>query len=258
MSATLHTERTGRGPDIFLIHGWMMNGRCWRGVIAHFKDRFRLTVVDLPGHGGSLHSPYSLSSPERLLAALLEAAPPDAIWVGWSLGGLLAQFAAQSSPGRLRSLVSVGMGARYTATPDWPRGINRTLFRAVRQLFAVAPEQLVRQLIERQVLGSERQEHARAVLRSLAAMPWDKKELMAGLEFLKTADARRAIQTFDKPALFIAGEKDLITNSKSLEQSSRLAPRGRYVGIAGAGHAPFLSHGGKFAAAVNDFIDAAD
>ncbi len=258
MRTTLHTEQTGRGRDVFLIHGWMMNGRCWSEVITRFKDRFRLTTVDLPGHGGSLQSPYSLSRPERLLAGLLELAPRNAIWIGWSLGGLLAQLAAQSARARIRALISVGMGARYTATSDWPCGINRVLFRAVRQLFAVAPERIVRELIEQQVLGSERQEHARSVLRSLAAMPWDKQELKAGLEFLKTADARRTLRAFDKPVLFIAGEKDLIVSGNGLKQSSRLAPRGRYVEIPGAGHAPFLSHCPEFIAAVDGFINECD
>ncbi len=251
----MHVEQTGCGPDLFLIHGWMMNRHCWRGIVAQLRDRYRLTTVDLPGHGDSLRSSHSLNRPEQLIAGLLELAPQNATWVGWSLGGLLAQLAAQAAPDGIRSIINVGMSARYMAAPDWPCGVNRVLFKAVRQLFAVSPEQIVRQLIERQVLGSERQECARAVLSSLAAMPWDKKELKAGLELLKVGDARPAMQTFKKPVLFIAGEKDLIINNASLEQSSRLAAHGRYVEIAGAGHAPFLSHHREFVAIVDSFID---
>ena len=230
-----------------------MNGRCWRELVAQLQDRYRLTVVDLPGHGGSLQSSYSLSRTEQLLTGLAELAPANAIWIGWSLGGVLAQLATQVIPERIRALISVGMGARYTATTDWP-GVNRALFKAVRQLFSVSPRQVTRQLIAQQLLGSERQAQARAVLSTLAAMPWDKKELKAGLDLLNTADARHAIQTFDKPTLFITGEKDLIVNNASLKQSSNLARHSRYVEIPGAGHAPFLSHPQEFIQAITHFI----
>ena len=255
MARSLHVEQTGSGRDLFLLHGWMMNSRCWDGLAAQLEDRFRLTKVDLPGHGGSLQSSYSFEDPDRLLTHLLELAPEGAVWVGWSLGGMLAQLAAQMATDRLRALIIVGMSSCYLATKDWPYGVNRALFRAVRSLFSVAPEQVLRQLIEQQVLGSERQAYARSVLRSLAIMRWDKKQLKAGLELLRTADVRRGMREFRKPALFVVGEKDMIVSAKSVLHSSRIVPRGSYAEISGAGHAPFLSHAEEFLEALNGFID---
>lgn len=254
----MYIEQTGRGPDLFLIHGWMMNLRCWDGLVARFKDHCRLTAVDLPGHGGSLRSSHSLTRPRRLVSDLLRLAPDNAVWIGWSLGGMLAQLAAQAAPERVRALVSVGMGSRYTAAADWPYGVNRTLFKTAARLFVVSPEWALRRLIERQLFGSERQKHARTLISSLAAMPWDKQELKAGLDFLKAADARDAMRQFSKPALFVAGERDLIIRVENLEQSGRLASRGRCVSVAGAGHAPFLSHSPEFADALGGFIDELD
>ncbi len=254
----MYTEQTGRGPDLFLIHGWMMNLRCWDGIVARLKDRFRLTTVDLPGHGGSLRSSHSFTRPRQLVSGLLRLAPDNAVWVGWSIGGLLAQLAAQTAPDRVRSLVSVGMGSRYVASADWPYGINRALFETAARLFAVSPESTLRWLIERQLFGSERRKHVRTLMNSLAAMPWDKEELKAGLAVLRTADARGAMRSFGKPALFVAGEKDLIISVKNLEQSGRLAPRGRCVSVAGAGHAPFLSHPLEFVDALGGLIDELD
>ena len=251
----MHTEQIGNGSDLFLIHGWMMNGQCWRELTMQLKERHRLTTVDLPGHGGSLQSSYSFNRTEQLLSGLLELAPANAIWIGWSLGGLLAQLAATTNPGYVRAVISVGMSARHTAAADWQCGVNRALFRAIRLLFAASPAQLTRQLLDQQVLGSERQKHVRATLSTLATAPWEKRELKAGLGLLDTADARDAIQTFDKPILFIAGEKDLVVNKASLEQSANLAPQGHYVEIAGAGHAPFLSHPHEFTRTINHFIN---
>ena len=257
----MHVKTTGHGPNLFLIHGWMMNARCWEGIVPQLEKRFQLTMVDLPGHGTSLESPWSLARPRQLIDGLLELAPGKthgAVWIGWSLGGMLAQLAAQAEPKGIRALIVVGMSARYLAASDWPGGVNRALFRTVQQLFVVSPEQVLRQLIERQVLGSERQKHTRAILRELASMPWNKQELKAGLELLKTADVRDTMRAFDKPVLYVTGEKDLITNKRSLKHSAALAPRGRYVTIPGAGHAPFLSHRAEFVAAVEDFIHDLD
>lgn len=254
----MYIEQTGRGLDLFLIHGWMMNLRCWDGFVARFKSHCRLTAVDLPGHGGSLRSSHSLGRPRRLVAGLLRLAPDNAVWVGWSLGGLLAQLAAEAAPERVRALVSVGMGSRYTASGDWPHGVNRTLFETAARLFVVSPEWFLRRLIERQLFGSERRKHARALISSFAAMPWDKQELKAGLDLLRIADVRAAMRKFDKPTLFVAGEKDLVISVKNLEQSSRLAPQGRCVSIAGAGHAPFLSHFPEFSDVLAGVIDGLD
>ena len=258
----MHVKQAGRGPELFLIHGWMMNGLCWREVVASLEHRFRLTMVDLPGHGSSLQSRYSLGRPEQLCDGLLELAPAGAVWIGWSLGGLLAQLATQNASrgatGHIRALISVGMSARCTAAPGWPCGVNRVLFRAFSRLFTISPERLVRQLIAQQVLGSERQAPARRVLKMLAEMPWDKRELRAGLELLRTTDVRGALRTVDKPILFLAGNRDLVVSNESLKHSSLLAPRGRYAEIRGAGHAPFLSHCEEFTAAVSGFIDALD
>ncbi len=255
MTRPLYVEQTGSGRDLFLLHGWMMNSRCWDGLAMQLESRFRLTRVDLPGHGGSLRSSYSFEDPDRLLAHLLELAPEGAVWVGWSLGGLLAQLAAQAAADRLRALVVVGMSCCYLATKDWPHGVNRALFRAVRSLFSVAPEQVFRQLIEQQLLGSERQASARGVLRSLAMMEWDKKQLQAGLKLLQVADVREAMRGFKKPALFVVGEKDMIVSAASVRDSSRIIPCGSCVEVAGAGHAPFLSHPEEFLEALGSFMD---
>ena len=255
MTKSLYVEQTGSGCDLFLLHGWMMNSRCWDGLATQLEGRFRLTKVDLPGHGGSLRSSYSFEDPDRLLVHLLELAPERAVWIGWSLGGLLAQLATRVATDRIRALVIVGMSSRYLAAKEWPHGVSHALFRAVRSLFSVAPEQVVRRLIEQQVLGSERQTYARSVLRSLAMMRWDKKQLKAGLELLQATDARQTMQMFEKPALFVVGEKDMIVSTQSVRYSSHIAPRGIYAEIAGAGHAPFLSHAGEFLKVLRGFID---
>ena len=49
----LHVERMGAGPDLVMIHGWAMHSGIWNGVRDLLAARYRLHLVDLPGHGQS-------------------------------------------------------------------------------------------------------------------------------------------------------------------------------------------------------------
>ena len=46
-----HYEQVGEGKDLLLLHGW---GGCidsWLRGTVHFKQIYRGTVFDVPGHG---------------------------------------------------------------------------------------------------------------------------------------------------------------------------------------------------------------
>lgn len=47
----LYTYTTGEGPDVVLVHGWGMHSGVWEDVVESLIDYYRVTVLDLPGHG---------------------------------------------------------------------------------------------------------------------------------------------------------------------------------------------------------------
>ena len=54
MSGTrLKVETRGQGRDLVLIHGWGMNAGVWASLVALLAAEFRVTVMELPGHGDS-------------------------------------------------------------------------------------------------------------------------------------------------------------------------------------------------------------
>ena len=91
------------------------------------ESRFTLHLVDLPGHGLSRDDAISLA-PDAVADALLAQLPP-AIWIGWSLGGLVALAAAQRAPGALHALGMLAASPRFVRGGDWAEGMDPAIFR---------------------------------------------------------------------------------------------------------------------------------
>ncbi len=92
----LRIAKRGTGPALVMLHGWAMHGGVFAPLIARLEQDFTLYIVDLPGHGLSADSPMALEL--DVVARHIAAHTPAALWLGWSLGGLVALQAAQQLP----------------------------------------------------------------------------------------------------------------------------------------------------------------
>src|SRR5262245_15427037 len=104
----LFVEQSGAGPPLLLIHGLMVSGAMYQGVLPALATHYRVVVPDLRGHGrsGALPGPYSVKQLSRDLAQLLDDQHVDAAHVlGYSQGGAVAQQLARDYPDRVRGLV---------------------------------------------------------------------------------------------------------------------------------------------------------
>ena len=74
---------------LVLLSGWGIDARIWRSLDSRWPENAHVTTPDWPGYGqqSPLAAPADL---EMLAHAMREALPIDSIWVGWSLGGILA------------------------------------------------------------------------------------------------------------------------------------------------------------------------
>lgn len=83
----------GSGHDIILLHGWGQNIEMMKPIGDNFSDRFRITILDLPGFGES-DEPKETWNMDKYSAFLenfidqLEIKKP--IVIGHSFGGRLA------------------------------------------------------------------------------------------------------------------------------------------------------------------------
>ena len=83
----------GEGKDIILLHGWGQNIEMMKPLGDNFSDRFRVTILDLPGFGESEEpkETWTIDKYEELLEEFIkELKIKKPIVIGHSFGGRLA------------------------------------------------------------------------------------------------------------------------------------------------------------------------
>jgi pimeloyl-[acyl-carrier protein] methyl ester esterase len=197
----LYRETRGQGPDLVLLHGWGMNAAVWRGLPADLALGHRLTAIELPGHGGS---PFDPAWPGLAdwADACLAAAPDRAVWLGWSLGGLVALAAARRAPERLAGLVLMTATPRFVQASDWPAAMAPATLARFHDGLLADPAGTLERFLALQVRGSEAaRDTLRLLKRELAERPApDPVALALGLDLLRDSDLRPLLRILTAPA----------------------------------------------------------
>jgi pimeloyl-ACP methyl ester carboxylesterase len=111
----------GDGSPLVLVHGLGGTIENWRALAPPLAARHRVVVPDLPGHGQSATLPEARdldALAEAVLAQLDAEAVSGAVWIGHSLGGVVALRAAALRPETASGLVlaaSAGIGSTSRA-----------------------------------------------------------------------------------------------------------------------------------------------
>jgi pimeloyl-[acyl-carrier protein] methyl ester esterase len=249
----LHIETVGSGPDLVLIHGWAMHSGIFAPLTPLLSERFRVHLVDLPGHGFSRDDDAPVDA-RAWAARIVAATPPNALWVGWSMGGLVALHAALDAPAHVYGLVEIAESPRLLSAADWPYAVAPSVLAE----FGAGLQRDYRRAIERflalELIGSA---NAQSMLRELKTRVFERGEppmrvLVDGLRVLETSDLRERLAGLTMPNLWISGRRDRLISAAAMRWSAQRSGHGEFVEI-DSGHAPFLSHPCEVAEAIFDF-----
>lgn len=238
----LVVDQSGHGPDLALLHGWGMHGGVWESLVPILAERHRVHVVDLPGHGASTPStPFTLQQVARDVSCAL---PPRCALLGWSLGGQVAMQIALDAPTQVERLLLIGTTPCFRQREDWPHGQDAAMMREFLRGLAQDYEGTLNRFLSLQARSGEA---ARAVIARLRETLFargrpDLTSLLGGLAILSEIDLRQAVHAITQPTLIVHGTHDLLTPLAAAEWLAGQLPAAQLATIAGAAHAPFLSH----------------
>src|SRR3954451_19733095 len=103
-------REAGSGKPIVFVHGYLVDGRLWSGVVDRLSDRFRCLAPDWPigAHQLAMNPDADLSPPgiAALIASFLDALElEDVTIVGNDSGGAMSQVLVTRQPERIGRLV---------------------------------------------------------------------------------------------------------------------------------------------------------
>ena len=247
---SLSIERAGRGPvPMVLIHGWAMHGGVLAPLVEALEDQCTMYVVDLPGHGYSRDCGLPLEP--RACAAAIAAITPPAIWLGWSLGGLIALTAALENPRQVRGLAMLCATPKFVREASWPYGSDAALVHQLATDLETDYHATLERFLALEAMGSA---DPRAELRHLRTLAFargepDLRVLQEGIRILETGDRRAALPDLAVPSAWIAGRRDRLVQPQAMQWSARQCG-GSFHEIPQAGHAPFFGHADAVARAL--------
>jgi len=105
----LKTTELGRGPTVVFVPGLGSSRTDWLPTARKLLGRYRIVLVDLPGHGESpLPDPFSFAiAGEALDAVFAKQNPESTIVVAHQMGGRPVLAALAAHPGRVKGVVLI-------------------------------------------------------------------------------------------------------------------------------------------------------
>jgi 3-oxoadipate enol-lactonase len=236
-------------PPVVLLHALGTNLSLWDEVTARLP-RHRTLAIDMRGHGASAvpPAPYAMGAlihdAERVMDHF---GLRDAVVVGLSIGGLIAQGLATKRLDLVRAMVLSNTAARIGHAAQWQARID-----AVRAggLEAIADATLER-WFGRDWRTAPALPRARAMLLAIAPEGWaGAASAIAGTDFY-TPTASLTL-----PTLGIAGTRDGSTPPDLVRETTDLIRGSRFVLMRGAGHLPMLDDPDLYASHLTDFLES--
>lgn len=244
----IHAESTGRGPACVLLHGWGLHSGLWQDTAQSLAAAGHEVIrVDLPGHGRS--GPVADGAGlDEFAAAVADVLPSRCTVLGWSLGGMLALQLAARFPARIERLILVATTPRFVRTAEWKHGLAPEVLAGFADRLRTDPAGTVRQFLALQVLGGEQERPTLARLRALlATAPAPQPAaLEAGLAILRDASLLPVLSHITMPVTLIHGRRDTLIPWTAAQTLQERLPQAQLHVLAGAAHAPFLSHARDF------------
>jgi len=230
----LHYQITGQGQPLVLLHGLFGSSDNWDSIAKHFSQTHQVISVDLRNHGRSPHhASQNYTDMAGDLMELCDALNLDTIrLLGHSLGGKVSmQFATQYLE-RIEQLIVVDIAMR--TYPDAQTYLIDAMMAV--DLSTVKSRSEVDQVLSSTIDNIKvRQFLLMNLVKVDDKLQWriNLPALKANYPLIRQAVCESA--TFDKPCLFIRGERSDYVRNEDVAQIKNHFPQAQFASLP-AGH----------------------
>ncbi|MGL4320640.1 MAG: 3-oxoadipate enol-lactonase [Paracoccaceae bacterium] len=246
----LNAEISGpaHGPALVLIHALGTNLSLWDGLIPLLPPGLRILRIDQRGHGASdvPTPPYAMGALIRDVERIMDHfALKDAVVLGLSLGGMVAQGLATKRLDLVRALILSNTAAKIGSAALWEARMAEVRATGLEVYATGAMERM----FGRNWQNEPGMPRVRAMLTGTDPDGWiGCAGAIAGTDFYTPTAALRL------PCLAIAGANDGTTPPDLVRETADLIPGSRFSLIRGAGHLPLIEKPAEYAALVATFL----
>lgn len=246
----LHVQVDGPadGPTVVFANSLGTDLRLWDKVIPLLPPGFRYIRYDKRGHGLSdcPPGPYAMGALVRDAERLMEAlGVRDAVFVGLSIGGMIAQGLAVKRLDLVRALVLSNTAAKIGTAEMWQARIAAARAGGLEALGDAVMERWFSK-------GFRTTPELAAWCAMMVRTPLEGYvgccAAIAGTDFYTTTASLRL------PAMVIAGSEDGSTPPDLVRETAELIPGADFRLIRGAGHLPCVEAPEAYAAHLSEFL----
>lgn len=241
--ATLFAKDDGAGPVLVFAHCLGLDHRVWDDVVDYFPDH-RCVSYDLRGHGASdtPNGPYGMGTLVADAEAVCDTLDlSDVVFVGLSVGGLVAQGLAVKRLDLVRGMVLCATAAKLGQPDPWHDRATRAR--------ADGMEALVDETLSRwPVTGADADRIRPRFLQTDPEGYAATCEAIAGTDFFTPTSGLRL------PTLGLCGDRDKSTPPDLVRETTGLIPGSDFQLIRGAGHIMPETHTGDVAKHLHAFL----
>jgi pimeloyl-ACP methyl ester carboxylesterase len=202
--ANLYASQRGEGKPLILIHGFPLHQAVWNDFASRFVNSFKVITIDLPGFGKSaiLPQPFSLDQvADQLNHYLSDEGIINGTVIGHSLGGYVALAMIKKRPD-LFSAVGLFHSTAYADSPEKKESRNKVIEFVEKNGPLPFATNFISPLFAHP--GNPEIERVRRIASDSS------KDAIIGytMAMRDRPDQTKTLKTFEKPTLFLAGDKD--------------------------------------------------
>lgn len=241
-------------PPLLFLNAIGTDMRIWERVLPLLTVHGARIRYDARGHGLSdcPPAPYTLTQLADDAVSILDALGIEqAIFIGVSMGGLIAQAVALRHPDRVKALVLCDTAPRIGTAELWQsrmEGIRQNGMSSIGDA-----------TMKRWFPAPYHTKHPEEICGWQTLVTRTPSEgYLATCDVLAESDLRTEMGKIQAPTLALCGSEDGATPPAQMQELVETLPNARFALVEGAGHLPCIDHPATVATLINDFVASLD